>query len=320
MAQRKLSKQQRARVDHQQRAAQDSADQQRGLVIANFGRQSAVERTDNQQIIRCNVRPNIDSLVAGDQVSWQEKNGGGLITSLLPRANQLARPDGRGLLKSVAANIDYAVLVIATQPQPFSNLIDRYLAAIELSNIRPLLVLNKVDLLDVTANPAIIAMLANYERIGYEVLRVAAAKDMGIDSLRQRLSDGNSVFVGQSGVGKSSLINCLCPAANAQIGELSSGAIKGRHTTTTARLFHLPGGGSIIDSPGIREFHLWHVAVQELIHGFVDIRPFAADCQFRNCAHQAEKKCAVREAHRRGAISESRWQNYWHIRGTLQKP
>ena len=318
MAQRKLNKQQRARVDIQQRAARDAEDQQRGLVIANFGRQAAVERTDNQRIIRCDVRPNIDSLVAGDRVSWQEKTGGGLVTSLLPRTNQLARPDSRNQLKPVAANIDRAVLVIAAQPQPFSNLIDRYLAAIELSNIRPLLLLNKMDLLDVTANPALIAMLANYERIGYTVLRVAAAKDEGIDSLRDELNEGNSVFVGQSGVGKSSLINCLCPAANAQVGELSGGAVKGRHTTTTARLFHLPDGGSIIDSPGIREFHLWHVADHELIDGFVDIRPFAADCQFRNCAHQAEKKCAVRQAYQRGKISESRWHNFEQIRATLR--
>ncbi|MGI9286488.1 MAG: GTPase RsgA, partial [Pseudomonadales bacterium] len=139
MAKRKLSKQQRTRVENQQRAAQDAEGQQRGLVIANFGKQAAVEGMDEQQITRCDVRPKIDSLVAGDRISWQKKADGGLVTSLLPRTNQLARPDSRGQLKPVAANIDHAVLVIATQPQPFSNLIDRYLAAIELSNIQPLL-------------------------------------------------------------------------------------------------------------------------------------------------------------------------------------
>ncbi len=319
MAKRRLNKQQRARVERQQLAARDSTDQQRGLVIANFGKQAAVEGADDPTVQRCDVRPNIDSLVAGDRVSWQKKAGGGLVTSLLPRRNQLARPNSRGQLKPVAANIDHAVLVIATRPLAFSNLIDRYLAAIELSNIQPLLLLNKVDLLDTGADQALIVMLAHYERMGYTVLRVAAATETGIGALRSALSNGNSVFVGQSGVGKSSLINCLCPAANTQVGELSGGAIKGKHTTTTARLFHLPGGGSIIDSPGIREFHLWHVDERELINGFIDIRPFANDCQFRNCAHQTEKNCAVRKAYQRGAISESRWQNYWRIRTTLQK-
>lgn len=318
MAKRKLSKQQQARVRKQQFAAQSSDYQRRGLVIASFGKRAAIESPADGKITLCDVRQNIGGLVAGDRVTWEQKTDGGLITSLLPRANQLARPDARGQLRAVAANIERAVLVIATRPQPFSNLIDRYLAAIELVGIRPLLVLNKADLIDTASCAAMIALLSTYERIGYEVVRVSASTKAGLDTLRAELSEGNNVFVGQSGVGKSSLINCLCPGADAETSALSDGAVKGRHTTTTARLFHMPGGGSIIDSPGVREFNLWHVDQRQLIDGFIDIRSFAGECQFRNCAHSAEKNCAVRRAYRRGEISESRWRNYQQIRASLQ--
>src|SRR5690606_392181 len=171
----------------------------------------------------------------------------------------MSRPNNRGELRAIAANVDCVAVVIAPQPEPFGNLIDRYLVAIEHLDLRPVILLNKADLLD--TNNKVAALLERYKRIGYETLRVSSKAGDGMDGLKEALKGQTAVFVGQSGVGKSSLINTLRGVSAddeefAEVGALSVAQAKGTHTTTATRLYHLPGSGDLIDSPGIREFGL----------------------------------------------------------------
>ena len=184
--------------------------------------------------------------------------------------------------------------------------------------IEPVIVLNKCDLLarDATLSQQIDALLAPYPALGYRVIK-ACAMDGGTRDLQQVLAGRTSVFVGQSGVGKSSLINQLVPAAELRVGALSENAGKGTHTTTTAHLLHLACGGSLIDSPGIREFGLWHMDRASIEHGFIEFRPFLGHCRFRDCGHTQEPGCALLAAAQRGDISERRMDSYRHILASL---
>ena len=324
MAKRRLSEQQTRRIrDQQHRRAQRAADgdisgdgdlgpEQSGLVISHFGTQLDVEVLEGEQrgdIVRCRLRTNLDALVTGDRVVWQPRldGDGGVVVASLPRHSLLSRPDSHsGLPRPVAANIDQILVVIAPQPEPFANLIDRYLVAAEACDIEPILLLNKSDLLDANNRSPIDALLATYRNIGYRVLCASTVDRNGLDELRARLDDRISVFVGQSGVGKSSLISTLLPGEEIRVGELSQAVSKGRHTTTTARLFHLPGGGDLIDSPGIREFGVGHLSRTDIEAGFRELRPLLGRCRFRNCRHDAEPGCAVREAETNGAMTAQR--------------
>lgn len=318
MNQRKLSGQQRARIKQQQ----DSSNDQTGLVIANFGRRLDVQLDNGGEVTSCRVRTNIDTLVAGDRVRVSTTK---TISALLPRDSELLRPDGRGRLRPVAANVDQVFVVVAPEPQAFANLIDRYLVAIAISKMRAVLVLNKIDLLS-DRDSELIHMLASYERLGFDVLRVSANSGKGLAELQQAFASGTGVLVGQSGVGKSSLVNALYPQAVTPVGELSSSneqegvsrdKAKGTHTTTTARLFHLPDGGALIDSPGVREFQLWHVPAEEILAGFPDLAELASECKFRNCAHGSEKGCRVQQAVAKDAHIAQRWNSYAQIRDQL---
>lgn len=340
MSKRNLSRRQQWRIDKIQeerlaraakRAARDgdeSADafgaEQHGLVTTHYGQQVIVGNEQGESF-RCHFRATLEQLVVGDRVLFQPPlNQGaalatGVVTAIVPRQTVLRRPDQYGNLKPVAANVDLMLVVFAPQPTPSSVLLDRYLVAAELSDIRPLLVLNKADLISDADREHIEALCTLYRRIGYTVLEVSATAGDGLQPLLQALAGHTSVFVGQSGVGKSSLVNALLPAAALEVSELSSRSGLGQHTTVTARLFNLPGGGRLIDSPGVREFGLWHISEAELLSGYCDLAPLAGHCKFRNCSHRHEPGCALRQAAEQGDISAERLENFYRIADTLDE-
>ena len=313
----------RAEKAEAQLTASDLGPEQEGLVIAHFGVQVDVECTQGElagEVRRCHRRANLPALVTGDRIVWRADNQqGGVIVAQLPRQSELCRPDMRGQLKPVAANVDQLVIVFAPLPTPYSNLIDRYLVAAEQAGLSPLLVMNKADLLDAQRDSALLGWLHDYQALGYPVLRLSASAGNGLDELQGHLRDRISVFVGQSGVGKSSLINALLPGIDLRVGALSDSTGKGIHTTTTARLFHFPAGGDLIDSPGIREFGLTHISHDDLLHGFIEFRPWLGRCRFRDCQHLHEPGCALLQAVTDGQISQARMDSYRHILASQQE-
>jgi ribosome biogenesis GTPase len=294
--------------------------EQRGLVISHYGQQldiEALEGAEAGRIFRCFQRSNLEPLVTGDIVIWQAGDPLGVVVAGIERRSVLKRPNPFNELKPVAANIDCIVIVIAPQPEPHYNLIDRYIVAAELMHCRPLLLLNKADLLTDNNRAALHDMLQLYATLGYATLQVSSKRHDGLDKLLPLLAGNNNVFVGQSGVGKSALVNALLPGVNTLEGELSAGEVKGRHTTTSAKLFHLPSGGNLIDSPGIREFGLWHIAPDELLNGFIEFRQHLTGCRFRDCRHEREPGCQLRTAVEAALISPQRLSSYHAIRSTL---
>ncbi len=290
-----------------------------GLVVAHHGQQVLVEDHDGTRH-PCHFRAVLGQLVTGDRVCWQESfdDGPGVVTSMMPRHSQLMRPDNFGNLKPMAANVDQMVVVLSPYPLPSGALLDRYIAAAEISDIRPLLFLNKTDLLTEETQAQLDVLLDTYRQLNYTVLKGSAQQQDGIDELRERLKSHSSILVGQSGAGKSSLINCLVPDAQAATAALSAQTGLGRHTTVTAALFHLPGGGSVTDSPGIRDFRLWHVSPDALLKGFRELYALAGDCRFRNCSHVSEPGCALHEAAKTQQIHPDRLANYLALTAELQ--
>jgi len=336
MSKRKLSRQQAWRVEKIQderarRAAKRDAEaeqalaggelgpEREGLVTAHYGTQVAVESAPGVSL-RCHLRANLEALVTGDRVVWCEGDPTGVVVAQLERNSVLSRPDPYGKLKPVAANIDQILVVIAPLPTPHANLIDRYLVAAETVGIEPVILLNKIDLLadDPVLGQEMDELLAIYPTLGYRILRTSSLEG-GLEELHGALRERISVFVGQSGVGKSSLINVLLPDAELRVGALSESRQKGVHTTTTAQLFHLDCGGSLIDSPGIREFGLWHMSREQVEQGFREFRPFLGACKFRDCRHQQEPGCAILGAAESGQISQRRLGSYRHIVTTLEE-
>ncbi|MEH6469877.1 MAG: small ribosomal subunit biogenesis GTPase RsgA [Halopseudomonas sp.] len=297
--------------------------EQEGLIVSHFGSQvdvEVLEGDDRGQICRCHMRANLGALVTGDRVVWRNGEPYGVIVATLPRHSLLSRPNSRGELKPVAANIDYIVITIAPEPTPFANLIDRYLVAAEAIGIEPVILLNKTDLLtDPERRAELDKMLDSYQQIGYRVLHASTKSEDGLSTLKTHLDQRTSVFVGQSGVGKSSLINVLLPGVDIRVGALSEARHKGTHTTTTARIYHFPDGGDLIDSPGIREFGLWHIEPQQLLEGFVEFRPFLGYCRFRDCSHKHEPNCALLQALEEGKIEPRRMESYRLIRHSLEE-
>ncbi len=292
--------------------------EQQGLVIAHYGSQVDVEGGDGQ-LHRCRLRTNLGQIVTGDNVIWRPAiDQGGVIVAVTERESELSRPDARGNLKPVAANIDLIFLVIAAEPRTPFGLIDRYLVAAENINIRPIILINKADLKSQDSIEWNKEINTIYSDIGYSTIATSTQSEAGLDELKVAMRDHTSIFVGQSGVGKTSLVNRLLPDTEARVGPLSESSGKGMHTTTTAQLFHLPDGGSIIDSPGIREFGLGHVDAQELMDGFIEFHPYLGRCKFRDCKHLHEPKCAIQQAVSEGAISERRFASFHQISETLE--
>ena len=336
MSKRKLSRQQAWRIEKIQgerakRAARRDTDaqdalsggelgpEQDGLVVAHYGTQVAVESEPGHSQ-RCHLRANLEGLVTGDRVVWCEGDPMGVVVAQRERHSVLSRPDPYGKLKPVAANIDQILLVIAPFPEPHANLIDRYLVAAEVVGIEPVILLNKTDLLEhePALRKSIDELLAIYPALGYRIIRTSI-KDSGLEELHNALHERTSVFVGQSGVGKSSLVNVLLPDADIRVGALSQSTQKGTHTTTTALLLHLNCGGTLIDSPGIREFGLWHMSRDQVEQGFREFRPLLGTCKFRDCQHEHEPGCAILQGVEAGQISERRLESYRRIVASLDE-
>lgn len=299
--------------------------EQQGLVVCRYSKQfevEALEGVDQGTIHRCVARANIGSVVVGDKVVWRAgADQTGVIESRHERTSLLQRPDNFGRLKAVAANIDQVLIVIACEPAPQPNLIDRYLVAAELMNVQAIIVLNKADLIDAKNQNQIARTLSLYKDIGYHTVNIISSRHQlpQLNDLPHLIDRHTSIVVGQSGVGKSSLINTLLPNANLVVGELSDQTRDGTHTTTQAKLFHLPAGGQLIDSPGIRDFSLWHIDLNQLEQGFVEIVAQSRKCQFRNCHHENEPGCAVLTAVNNGKINKQRFASYLRIKAAVKE-
>jgi ribosome biogenesis GTPase len=280
-----------------------------GLVIVNYGRNLLVEDSGGGLSL-CVTRRGIGTPVCGDRVRWLSSDGDtGVVEGIAERRTLLARAAGNRHSKPLAANIDQVIIEAATEPALDSFLIDKYTVAAELADATPLIVINKSDLLDAAERRGIEVLLEEYRAIGYRCLFTSAKLNTGIQAFRAALADRTSILVGQSGVGKSSLIRRLLPELDIATGKLSSASGQGRHTTTATTLYHLPGG-SLIDSPGVRDFHLGKVAPAGLGRGFREFRPWLGQCRFRDCLHTGEPDCAIEAAFAGGEISARRMESY----------
>lgn len=288
----------------------------RGLVVSYFGHSVAV-KTGTQQVLQCHLRRNQPVPVVGDWVKYEEDNkDSGHVLEIEPRRSVLARGDGHGDSKPLAANVDVMVIVMAPKPIFSEYLVDRYLVAAHLLHLKPILVVNKTDLLAPEALAAQKAQVLPYERAGYDVYFTSALAPAGVQSLVQGLAKQTAVLVGPSGVGKSSIIAALTQDT-IRVGAVSAKGT-GKHTTTATTLYALPDGGQLIDSPGVREFNLWQVDPKELWHGFPEFASFANDCRFRDCQHDKEPGCGVSAAVQSGGLSKERLANYHALLKTLK--
>ena len=340
MAKRQLSQNQQRRVKNRhtnnlakandQTSAEHAAEGEvlHGVVITNFGRKALVEYTpvldpndtenseensgERQQIL-CHQRANLESIVTGDRVVWRKNEEVGVIESRQHRTTVLHRPDSYGNLKPVAANVTQMLITVAVEPEPHLNLIDRYIVAAENHGLTPVIVINKADLINPLQREIFDSIEEIYTPLNYQIIYVCAHDQSGFDELKKQLVDHVSIFAGQSGVGKSSLIKSLLPEQDIKVGELSELVAKGKHTTTHSCLYHFPWGGQCIDSPGIREFGLWHFEPAEILKGFIDIEDYAGSCRFRDCSHKNTPGCAITEAVETCAIHPARYESFSRI-------
>ncbi len=286
-----------------------------GLVIAHFGRSWALE-SDDGRIALCEARRHCTPPCVGDRVMWQPTGPDhGIILEVLPRRTLLTRPGRGGKLRPVAANLDQVLIVIAPEPPYDLLLVDQYLVVCEHHHLQPVILLNKTDLVTPTEWSHIEADLAPYRNL-YPLLSVSAKTGEGMEALHAILKGKTSMFAGQSGVGKSSLLKTLIPDKEIRIGALSSSTRRGRHTTTSAMLFHLKEGGDIIDTPGVSVFGLANIDPHRLADGYKEFRPFAEQCRFNDCRHAGDLGCRVKQAVDEGKISAARYRRYLKL---LQK-
>lgn len=330
---RRLSQQQRRRIgENQARQAKavsaQASDQaqkdsqqalQQGRIIQSHGHNLLLE-DDNGQEIPCVPRQNLGSLVCGDLVLWQQTGTGqGVITNLLPRTSLFSRHNQQGRERPLAANIDYLVLVLAPLPEPQPYLLDQYLISAELLGLAAIICLNKTDTMDSNAMASFDARFGHYPALDYPVLKLSAHSQEGLEGLLDLIHDRTSILLGQSGVGKSSLAQALLDNPQIKAGDLSALAGKGRHTTTATRLYHLPKGGALIDSPGVRSFRPGASSMSELEQGFREFRPLLGHCRFSNCHHLNEPDCALLNALDQGLIHPQRLEHFRHMALQLQQ-
>ena len=265
----------------------------------------------------------VDPVAIGDRVRFVGAGEGrGMIVEILPRASKLSRPapvPGQRIFEQViVSNADLILPIFAVaNPAPKWGLIDRYLVSAEAAQIPALIVINKLDLR--WKNPSFEEEIEIYRQIGYPVLLVSAATGEGIGELKQALQGKQSVMVGKSGVGKTSLLNAIQPGLGLRVKAVSQGELgKGRHTTSHSEMFELEFGGALVDTPGIREFGLWNIDPDELAYLFPEMADYVGRCKFGlSCQHDTEPGCAIRKAVMAEAISPYRYQSYMNLRSEL---
>lgn len=318
MSKRRISHQQTARIEKKQRNYQQKTENAHpaatfdGLVIKRFSRHAQIEDAQGHRI-HCSIRPTLDTLVAGDRVVWQAaEHGHGIVVSRYPRTSVLGRPDKRSQLRPVAANITQVMIVVAPKPEISWPLLDSYLVMVEYLNLDACIVLNKTDLASEQLKSDLINM---YATLGYRVIFTGRDQTTGYHQLETILDNQTSVFVGQSGVGKSSLISGVLPnePSTILVADISTKSELGCHTTSNSCFYHLPSGGAIIDSPGVREFGLWHMSATEIAKGFREFKPYLSQCKYRNCNHRDTPSCALLGAVKNKSITRQRYDNYVKI-------
>ena len=298
-----------ARADKAASKAESELDDEKeyqGIVITRYGQRQLVE-DENGIVFQSVSRQNIGFSVAGDKVLFQKtKHDDAIVTAIYPRDNELKRQD-----KLIAANIDQLWLVVAIEPHYEFELIDRYLIMAENSNLPIGIIVNKIELSGNEINTE--NDFQHYQSLGYDVHFLSVKKQINLDFFKEQLVNKSHIFLGQSGVGKSSLINSLIPDLQLRVNEISTKSKLGKHTTTNTTIYHIPSGGDLIDSPGVREFQLDTLTELEIKSGFKEFRALSDACRFRDCRHINEPNCAVKELLDKGGINPNRYQSYLNL-------
>ena len=295
------------------RAGREQTSRESGLVVAAYGRRYRVELAAGGEI-DCMTRGKKSGVACGDEVQVARTGGGvGVIESIDTRRTLFYRSDARRQ-KLIAANVTQIVIVLAPVPSYHEDLVNRCLIGAEHAGIAALIVLNKAELPEAARASAALEL---YRRLAYAVVTLSAKRD--ISPLLPPLAQHTNVLVGQSGMGKSTIINALVPEARARVAEISTALGSGRHTTTHAELYRLDDRSRVIDSPGLQEFGLHHLSPEDAAHAFIEFRPWLGQCRFRNCRHVSEPGCALVAAVAEGAIAESRFASYRRFAAELMR-